>query len=145
MLPGFRHLDLEQPCCWGALWAWQTQPQQGEPDLLVHLWSCSPGRARGGGAPVPLQGAALRSCCCSCSAGQRFWVYQGAKVLGPRSTEKLGIGRDVPKLVGALPRKQGKVLLFSGEQFWRYGVNLGWGRAGWWCMPLTTHTHDPGL
>ncbi|KAJ6655560.1 hypothetical protein lerEdw1_005031 [Lerista edwardsae] len=55
-------------------------------------------------------------------AGQRFWVYQGAKVLGPRSTEKLGIGRDVPRIVGALPRKQGKVLLFSGEQFWRLDV-----------------------
>lgn len=55
-------------------------------------------------------------------SGQRFWVYQEAKVLGPRSTEKLGIGRDVPKVVGALQRKHGKVLLFSGEQFWRLDV-----------------------
>ncbi|KAH0619365.1 hypothetical protein JD844_019414 [Phrynosoma platyrhinos] len=51
--------------------------------------------------------------------GQRFWVYQGTRVLGPRSIEKLGIGREVQKVVGALQRKNGKVLLFNGEQFWR--------------------------
>ncbi|XP_063003578.1 matrix metalloproteinase-9 [Elgaria multicarinata webbii] len=55
-------------------------------------------------------------------SGQRFWVYQGTRVLGPRSIEKLGLGRDVPKIVGALQRKGGKALLFSGEQFWRLDV-----------------------
>ncbi|XP_042318234.1 matrix metalloproteinase-9 [Sceloporus undulatus] len=55
-------------------------------------------------------------------SGQRFWVYQGTRVLGPRSIEKLGIGREVQKIVGALQRKNGKVLLFSGEHFWRLDV-----------------------
>ncbi|XP_067324433.1 matrix metalloproteinase-9 [Anolis sagrei] len=55
-------------------------------------------------------------------AGQRFWVYQGTRVLGPRSIEKLGLGRDVQKIVGAIQRKNGKVLLFSGERFWRLDV-----------------------
>ncbi|KAM6457666.1 matrix metalloproteinase-9 isoform 1-T1 [Liasis olivaceus] len=55
-------------------------------------------------------------------SGQRFWVYQGTKVVGPRSLDKLGIGREVRKIVGSLQRKQGKVLLFSGDQFWRLDV-----------------------
>uniref|UniRef100_A0ACB8F7L1 Uncharacterized protein n=1 Tax=Sphaerodactylus townsendi TaxID=933632 RepID=A0ACB8F7L1_9SAUR len=55
-------------------------------------------------------------------SGQRFWVHQEARVLGPRSIEKLGIGSDVPKIFGALPRGRGKVLLFSGDQFWRLDV-----------------------
>ncbi|KAJ7332304.1 hypothetical protein JRQ81_014484 [Phrynocephalus forsythii] len=55
-------------------------------------------------------------------AGQRFWVYQGTRVLGPRSLEKLGIRRDVQKITGALQRKNGKVLLFNGEEFWRLDV-----------------------
>ncbi|XP_070600472.1 matrix metalloproteinase-9-like [Erythrolamprus reginae] len=55
-------------------------------------------------------------------SGQSFWVYQGARVIGPRSLEKLGIGRDVHKIVGSLTRKRGKALLFSGDQFWRLDV-----------------------
>uniref|UniRef100_A0ABM5G4Q9 Matrix metalloproteinase-9 n=1 Tax=Pogona vitticeps TaxID=103695 RepID=A0ABM5G4Q9_9SAUR len=55
-------------------------------------------------------------------AGQHFWVYQGTRFLGPRSIEKLGIRRDVPKIAGSLQRKNGKVLLFSGEEFWRLDV-----------------------
>ncbi|XP_070600354.1 matrix metalloproteinase-9-like [Erythrolamprus reginae] len=55
-------------------------------------------------------------------SGQSFWVYQGARVIGPRSLEKLGIGRDVHKIVGSLMRKGGKALLFSGDQFWRLDV-----------------------
>ncbi|XP_007436108.2 matrix metalloproteinase-9 [Python bivittatus] len=55
-------------------------------------------------------------------SGQRFWVYQGTKVVGPRSLDKLGVGREVRKIVGSLQRKQGKVLLFSGDQFWRLDV-----------------------
>ncbi|XP_053103667.1 matrix metalloproteinase-9 [Hemicordylus capensis] len=55
-------------------------------------------------------------------SGQRFWVYQGARARGPRSLEKLGIGKDVQKLTGAVQRRNSKVLLFSGEQFWRVDV-----------------------
>ncbi|XP_054835404.1 matrix metalloproteinase-9 [Eublepharis macularius] len=55
-------------------------------------------------------------------SGQRFWVYQGARVLGPRSIEKLGIGRDVPRIFGALQRGRGKVHLFSGDKFWRLDI-----------------------
>ncbi|XP_063152853.1 matrix metalloproteinase-9 [Candoia aspera] len=55
-------------------------------------------------------------------SGQRFWVYQGTRVIGPRSLDKLGIGREVRKIVGSLQRKEGKVLLFSGDQFWRLDV-----------------------
>ncbi|XP_053250779.1 matrix metalloproteinase-9 [Podarcis raffonei] len=55
-------------------------------------------------------------------SGRRFWVYQGARVLGPRNIEKLGIPGDVPKIVGALQEKPGKILIFSGEHFWRLDV-----------------------
>ncbi|XP_061486156.1 matrix metalloproteinase-9 [Rhineura floridana] len=55
-------------------------------------------------------------------SGRRFWVYQGKRVLGPRSIEKLGLQREVEKIVGALQRKHDKVLLFSGDQFWRLDV-----------------------
>ncbi|KAF7235808.1 Matrix metalloproteinase-9 [Varanus komodoensis] len=55
-------------------------------------------------------------------SGRRFWTYRGTRALGPRSIEKLGIGGDVQKVTGALRRKNGKVLLFSGEQFWRLDV-----------------------
>lgn len=60
-------------------------------------------------------------------AGQRFWVYQGPQVVGPRSLDKLGIGRDVGQIAGSLIRRQGRVLLFSGDQFWRY-TGLGEGQ-----------------
>lgn len=119
--------------------------------LLLRRWPLLPGHGResptffgtcrfaergsgGAWAAVPRWGEAHCSHDCSCPLGQRFWVYQEAKVLGPRSTEKLGIGRDVPKVVGALQRKHGKVLLFSGEQFWRYwqpavGKETTWGES----------------
>lgn len=53
------------------------------------------------------------------STGTRFWVYTGQSVLGPRSIEKLGLPSSVEKVEGALQRGKGKVLLFSGENFWR--------------------------
>ncbi|XP_008294599.1 matrix metalloproteinase-9 [Stegastes partitus] len=55
-------------------------------------------------------------------SGTRFWVYQGKNVLGPRSIEKLGLPNTVQKVEGALQRGKGKVLLFSGENFWRLDV-----------------------
>lgn len=51
--------------------------------------------------------------------GTRFWVYTGKNVMGPRSIEKLGLPNSVQKVEGALQRGKGKVLLFSGENFWR--------------------------
>uniref|UniRef100_A0A3Q1HT91 Matrix metalloproteinase-9 n=1 Tax=Acanthochromis polyacanthus TaxID=80966 RepID=A0A3Q1HT91_9TELE len=56
------------------------------------------------------------------SSGTRFWVYQGNNVLGPRSIEKLGLPNTIQKVEGALQRGKGKVLLFSGENFWRLDV-----------------------
>uniref|UniRef100_A0A670ZSK4 Matrix metalloproteinase-9 n=1 Tax=Pseudonaja textilis TaxID=8673 RepID=A0A670ZSK4_PSETE len=55
-------------------------------------------------------------------SGERFWVSQGPRLVGPRSLDKLGIGRDVPKIAGSLIRRHGRVLLFSGDQFWRLDV-----------------------
>lgn len=55
-------------------------------------------------------------------SGTRFWVYTGQSVLGPRSIEKLGLPSSVQKVEGALQRGKGKVLLFSGENFWRLDV-----------------------
>uniref|UniRef100_A0A668A9G8 Matrix metalloproteinase-9 n=1 Tax=Myripristis murdjan TaxID=586833 RepID=A0A668A9G8_9TELE len=55
-------------------------------------------------------------------SGTRFWVYTGQSVLGPRSIEKLGLPSSVEKVEGALQRGKGKVLLFSGENFWRLDV-----------------------
>uniref|UniRef100_A0A672JCF0 Matrix metalloproteinase-9 n=1 Tax=Salarias fasciatus TaxID=181472 RepID=A0A672JCF0_SALFA len=55
-------------------------------------------------------------------SGTRFWVYTGKNVLGPRSIEKLGLPSSVQKVEGALQRGKGKVLLFSGENFWRLDV-----------------------
>lgn len=46
-------------------------------------------------------------------------MYTGQSVLGPRSIEKLGLPSSVQKVEGALQRGKGKVLLFSGENFWR--------------------------
>lgn len=53
------------------------------------------------------------------STGSQFWVYSGQSVLGPRSVEKLGLPANIQKVEGALQRGKGKVLLFSGENFWR--------------------------
>ncbi|XP_054464422.1 matrix metalloproteinase-9 [Anoplopoma fimbria] len=55
-------------------------------------------------------------------SGTRFWVYTGKSVLGPRSIEKLGLPNSVQKVEGALQRGKGKVLLFSGENYWRLDV-----------------------
>uniref|UniRef100_A0A7N6ASE4 Matrix metalloproteinase-9 n=1 Tax=Anabas testudineus TaxID=64144 RepID=A0A7N6ASE4_ANATE len=55
-------------------------------------------------------------------SGARFWVYTGKNVLGPRSIEKLGLPNTIQKVEGALQRGKGKVLLFSGENFWRLDV-----------------------
>ncbi|XP_068996462.1 matrix metalloproteinase-9 [Embiotoca jacksoni] len=55
-------------------------------------------------------------------SGNRFWVYTGKSVLGPRSVEKLGLPKSIQKVEGALQRGKGKVLLFSGENFWRLDV-----------------------
>lgn len=55
-------------------------------------------------------------------SGNRFWVYTGQSVLGPRSIEKLGLPNTIQKVEGALQRGKGKVLLFSGENFWRLDV-----------------------
>ncbi|XP_040009672.1 matrix metalloproteinase-9 [Xiphias gladius] len=55
-------------------------------------------------------------------SGTRFWVYTGKSVLGPRSIEKLGLPNSIQKVEGALQRGKGKVLLFSGEEYWRLDV-----------------------
>lgn len=55
-------------------------------------------------------------------SGNRFWVYTGQNVLGPRSIEKLGLPNTIQKVEGSLQRGNGKVLLFSGENFWRLDV-----------------------
>ncbi|XP_076015460.1 matrix metalloproteinase-9 [Genypterus blacodes] len=55
-------------------------------------------------------------------SGTRFWVYTGNKVLGPRSIEKLGLPSTVQKVEGTLQRGKGKVLIFSGENYWRFDV-----------------------
>ncbi|KAG7520331.1 matrix metalloproteinase-9 [Solea senegalensis] len=55
-------------------------------------------------------------------SGNRFWVYTGKSVLGPRSIEKLGLPSSIQKIEGSLLRGKGKVLLFSGESFWRFDV-----------------------
>ncbi|KAM8864717.1 matrix metalloproteinase-9 isoform 2-T2 [Spinachia spinachia] len=55
-------------------------------------------------------------------SGNRFWVYSGKSVLGPRSIEKLGLPNTIQKVEGALQRGKGKVLLFSGDNYWRLDV-----------------------
>nr|AZA36287.1 matrix metalloproteinase 9 [Pampus argenteus] len=55
-------------------------------------------------------------------SGPRFWVYTGQSVLGPRSLDKLGLPDTIQKVEGALQRGKGKVLLFSGYNFWRLDV-----------------------
>ncbi|XP_004687492.1 PREDICTED: matrix metalloproteinase-9 [Condylura cristata] len=53
---------------------------------------------------------------------RQVWMYTGASVLGPRRLDKLGLGPQVAQVTGALPRGGGKVLLFSGQSFWRFDV-----------------------
>lgn len=55
-------------------------------------------------------------------SGQQFWVYTGKDAQGPRNLEKLGLPNSVQKVEGALQRGKEKVLLFSGENFWRLDV-----------------------
>ncbi|KAL2104041.1 hypothetical protein ACEWY4_000909 [Coilia grayii] len=55
-------------------------------------------------------------------AGTRFWVYTGQSVLGPRNIEKLGLPSTLSRVEGTLQRGKGKVLLFSGENYWRLDV-----------------------
>lgn len=50
-----------------------------------------------------------------------MWVYTGRSLLGPRSLEKLGLPSSLERVDGALQRGKGKVLLFNGENYWRYG------------------------
>ncbi|KAM9751485.1 matrix metalloproteinase-9 [Menidia menidia] len=57
-------------------------------------------------------------------SGTRFWVYTGQNVVGPRGIEKLGLPSSIQKVEGALQRGKGKVLLFSGENFWRLDVKV---------------------
>ncbi|CAM5152186.1 unnamed protein product [Eretmochelys imbricata] len=57
-------------------------------------------------------------------SGRRFWVYTGSSVVGPRGIEKLGIGKEAERISGALQRGRGKVLLFSGEKYWRLDVKV---------------------
>ncbi|KAM4622374.1 matrix metalloproteinase-9 [Discoglossus pictus] len=55
-------------------------------------------------------------------SGRKFWQYTGSTVLGPRGIEKLGLDKDVQSIVGAIPRNNGKALLFNGDKFWRLTV-----------------------
>ncbi|XP_071968104.1 matrix metalloproteinase-9 [Engystomops pustulosus] len=55
-------------------------------------------------------------------SGRKFWQYTGNTVLGPRSLDKLGFGKDVDRILGAITRDNGKVLLFNGERYWRLDV-----------------------
>lgn len=50
---------------------------------------------------------------------KQFWVYTGKDVFGPRKIEKLGLPSSLERVEGAVQRGKGKVLLFSGENFWR--------------------------
>ncbi|XP_075033821.1 matrix metalloproteinase-9 [Mixophyes fleayi] len=55
-------------------------------------------------------------------SGRKFWQYTGSSVLGPRSLEKLGFNKTLDKILGAITRDNGKVLLFNGENYWRLDV-----------------------
>ncbi|POI26946.1 hypothetical protein CIB84_009304 [Bambusicola thoracicus] len=57
-------------------------------------------------------------------AGRQFWVFSGKNAVGPRGIEKLGIGKEAGRITGALQRGRGKVLLFSGEHYWRLDVKV---------------------
>ena len=52
--------------------------------------------------------------------GTRFWVYTGKKVLGPRSIEKLGLPSSVQMVAGSVQKKNSKVLLFNGDNYWKW-------------------------
>ncbi|XP_063315235.1 matrix metalloproteinase-9-like [Pelobates fuscus] len=75
-------------------------------------------------------------------AGRRFWQYTGNNVLGPLSIETLGLGKDVQAIVGAIPRNNGKVLLFNGEKFWRLDTKTQTVDKGY---PRNTDEEFPGV
>lgn len=43
-------------------------------------------------------------------------------MLGPRRLDKLGFGPEVTQITGALSHGEGKMLLFSRQNFWRFDV-----------------------
>ncbi|TRY85480.1 hypothetical protein DNTS_015643 [Danionella cerebrum] len=53
---------------------------------------------------------------------KQFWVYSGTEVHGPRKIEKLGLPSNMGRVEGAVQRGKSKVLLFSGENYWRFDV-----------------------
>ncbi|XP_016007832.2 matrix metalloproteinase-9 [Rousettus aegyptiacus] len=55
-------------------------------------------------------------------SGRQVWVYTGTSVLGPRRLDKLGFGPEVTQITGALSHGEGKMLLFSRQNFWRFDV-----------------------
>nr|BAG16271.1 matrix metalloproteinase 9 [Rhabdophis tigrinus tigrinus] len=55
-------------------------------------------------------------------SGQRFWVSQGTGWSALGALTSWASGETCPRLCGSLTRKQGRVLLFSGDQFWRLDV-----------------------
>ncbi|XP_069845982.1 matrix metalloproteinase-9 [Dipodomys merriami] len=57
-------------------------------------------------------------------SGRHVWVYSGASVLGPRRLDKLGLGPEVARVAGVLPRGGGKALLFAGQRFWRLDLKM---------------------
>nr|XP_057939626.1 matrix metalloproteinase-9-like [Doryrhamphus excisus] len=75
-------------------------------------------------------------------SGRQFWVYSGQNVLGPRSIEKLGLPNILEKVEGALQRGKSKVLLFSGEKYWRFDVKTQYVERGY---PRYTHTAFGGV
>ncbi|XP_061696385.1 matrix metalloproteinase-9 [Syngnathoides biaculeatus] len=75
-------------------------------------------------------------------SGRQFWVYTGQSVLGPRSIDKLGLPASVTKVEGALQRGKSKVLLFSGDEYWRLDVKTQMVERGY---PRYTHTVFGGV
>ncbi|KAI7797823.1 matrix metalloproteinase-9 [Triplophysa rosa] len=64
-------------------------------------------------------------------ADKQFWVYTGKDVFGPRKIEKLSLPSSLERVEGAVQRGKGKVLLFSGENFWRLDVKAQMIDAGY--------------
>ncbi|KAI5610096.1 matrix metalloproteinase-9 precursor [Silurus asotus] len=75
-------------------------------------------------------------------AGNRFWMFTGQKVMGPRRIEKLGLPSSLKKVEGSLQNEKGKVLLFSGEDYWRLDLKAQRIDEGY---PSHTETDFPGV
>uniref|UniRef100_A0A3Q2XRX1 Matrix metalloproteinase-9 n=1 Tax=Hippocampus comes TaxID=109280 RepID=A0A3Q2XRX1_HIPCM len=75
-------------------------------------------------------------------SGRQFWVYTGQSFLGPRSIEKLGLPASVRTVEGALQRGRTKVLLFSGEKYWRLDMKTQTVERGY---PRYIHTAFGGV